>query len=239
MKIILSPSKSQSQLNNCLSFNQPKFLSESLKIFDYIKSLDQSDMAQIMKLKGKKLEETYEWYQTFNAYSSPRQSAIHLYTGVVYEGLQLSSYTKQHMKFLQDHVRVLSAMYGVLRPTDCIYPYRLDFTMKFKALNLKEFWKAKLIEAFKQEDVIIDLASNEFTQLLSELKEKIHKIEFVDQIHGQEKIISHHAKRMRGLMLNQIILNQDAWYRPKMIEGYTLDTSSSDHHYTKYVKHHD
>ena len=205
MKIILSPSKTQHILNNCLSYNEPKYLADSLKLFNYLKNLSQEELAKAMHIKGKTLEQTYQLYQNFNPYTSPKQSAIHLYTGLVFEQLNLSDYTKEQMLFLNDHVRILSAMYGVLKPSDCIYPYRLDFTMRFKDVKLKDFWKEKVVAEFKDEDVIIDLASQEFSQLLKPLQEKIHKIEFVDVIKEKEKVVSFHAKRMRGKMLDKLI----------------------------------
>ena len=191
-----------------------------------------------MKIKGKTLEQTYELYQNFDPFTSPRQSAIHLYTGVVFEGLELSSYTPDQIKYLNEHVRILSAMYGVLKPSDCIYPYRLDFTMRFKDLNLMRYWREAILEEFKDEDVIIDLASQEFSQFLKPLKEKVHRVEFVDVIKGKEKVISFKAKQMRGLMLDYLIKQKDVEKINNFKSMYSFDKNYSKSQYYRFLFEH-
>lgn len=236
MKIIISPSKTQNILNNCLSYNEPKYLSESLKLFNYLKTLSQEDLAKAMHIKGKTLDQTFKLYQSFDSFVSPKQSAIHLYTGVVYEGLNLSSYSKDQILFLNEHVRILSAMYGVLKPSDCVYPYRLDFTMKFEDLKLKDIWKDRVIEEFKNEDVILDLASQEFSQLLDPIKDKLHKVEFVDIVNGKEKIVSYHAKRMRGIILDFVIQAQSIKHINTFNQEYQYDHQASHSKLSKFIR---
>jgi cytoplasmic iron level regulating protein YaaA (DUF328/UPF0246 family) len=236
MKIIIAPSKTQSVLNNCLSFNQPKHLEKSLALFATLKTLSQEELAQVMKIKGKTLEQVYALYQDFDPATSPRQSAIHLYTGVVFEGLTLSSYSPEQVKFMNDHVRILSAMYGVLKPSDCIYNYRLDFTMKFNDVHLNDYWRDDILNEFQDEDLILDLASTEFSQFLKPIQHKLHKVEFIDVVNGREKVISYKAKKLRGLLLNHVIHHNDVDSINTFTSAYQLDQTTKSNHLTRFVK---
>ena len=164
---------------------------------------------------------------------SPKEltHSIELYTGVVYESFNLENYSIDEFNYLNQNVRILSALYGVLSPMDGIQNYRLDFTMKLKHIHLNQFWKEKIVSEFKKDDLILDCASQEFSHFLKPLKEKVHRVEFIDIVDGQEKIISYNAKKLRGLIANYCIKNQ-----VKSIEeiqkfneeGYIYDSSSSN-----------
>ncbi|HET6784818.1 MAG TPA: YaaA family protein, partial [Erysipelotrichaceae bacterium] len=131
-----------------------------------------------------------------------------LYKGVVYDCFNLNDFSENEINYLNEHVRIISALYGVLKPYDGIQPYRLDFTMKLNNINLNRFWKSKILTYFKKEDFILDCASQEFSHFLKPLKEKVHRIEFIDNVDGQDKVISYNAKKMRGLMAYYCIKNQ-------------------------------
>ena len=208
MKIILSPSKTQSNNNLKEALDHPKFYTDTKHLLRIIKTYRKDELAQMMRLKEKLLDEAFESIHNFKVNNTHLTPAIQLYTGVVYKSIDINQYNEQELEYLNDKIRIMSALYGVLSPMDGTQVYRLDFTMKLKELSLVHFWKCKIVEYFKDEELIIDCASLEFSQLLSPLKEKVHRIEFIDCVDGQEKIISYNAKKLRGLMVNYCITHQ-------------------------------
>lgn len=231
MKIIVSPSKTQSKLVIKTDLDSPRFYSVSKKIIREIKSYKKDELAQIMRLDGKLLDETYLNYKNIKVNQKELTPAIQLYTGVVYDSLSLDQYDVYEMDYLNRNVRILSALYGVLRPMDGVQPYRLDFTMKLKGLNLNALWKENLLSYFKEEELILDCASHEFSHFLNPLKEKVHRIEFIDVVNGQEKIISYNAKKLRGMMVDYCIknnVNSVEEIRDFTQEAYTYQSNKSD-----------
>ncbi len=209
MKLILSPSKTQASPE--LSFHSDYPLLDqkaTLSLFRKLRKMSPEALGSAMGIKGKLLDKTVALYRNFDPKATPQGSAITLYTGVVYDQLKLSAYDEQQSAYLHDHVRILSAMYGLLHPCAVIWPYRLDFTMSLPELKLKSLWSKKIIQALKDEPLIIDLSSQEFSGLMAPLKSKIHQVIFVESVKGQEKIISTNAKKARGKMADFMILNR-------------------------------
>jgi len=208
MKIILSPSKTQSDIEVHKDLEHPKYYTFSKQIIKEIKTYKKDDLAKIMHIKDKLLEETFSLYKKYKVNKNELIPAIRLYKGVVYDCFNLDNFSENEINYLNEHLRIISALYGVLKPYDGVQPYRLDFTMKMDNINLNTFWKNKILKYFKKEDFILDCASQEFSHFLKPLKEKVHRIEFIDNVDGQDKIISYNAKKMRGLMAFYCIKNQ-------------------------------
>lgn len=208
MKIILSPSKTQSDNEVQQGLEHPKYYVFAKQIIKEIKNYNIDDLSKIMHIKGKLLEETYRLYKDFKVNRKELIPAIKLYKGVVYNCFNLEDFSENEINYLNDHVRIISALYGVLKPHDGVLAYRLDFTMKLNKINLNTLWKNKIPTYFNNEDIILDCASQEFSHFLTPLKEKVHRIEFIDNVDGQDKIISYNAKKMRGLMAYYCIKNQ-------------------------------
>lgn len=209
MKIILSPSKTQASPG--LSYHSEIPLLDqkaTLSLFKKLQKMSPEDLGNAMGIQGKLLDKTVSLYHDFDPLTSPQCAAISLYTGVVYDQLTLSAYDNPQMAYLNDHVMILSAMYGLLHPNASVWPYRLDFTMSLPELKLKTLWSKKIIQALKDEPLIIDLCSQEFSSLLAPLKTKIHQVVFVESVNGQEKIISTNAKKARGKMAHFMIRNR-------------------------------
>jgi len=231
MKIIISPSKTQSTNKQVIGLKHPKYFNHTKEIIRELKQLSKEEVSTIMKLKGQLLDETYSTLRSLKLSPKELTHSIELYTGVVYESFNLENYSIDEFNYLNQNVRILSALYGVLSPMDGIQNYRLDFTMKLKHINLNQFWKEMIVREFKKDDLILDCASQEFSHFLKPFKEKVHRVEFIDIVDGQEKIISYNAKKLRGLIANYCIKNQVKSIeeiRKFNEEGYIYDSSSSN-----------
>ncbi|MFT6155014.1 MAG: cytoplasmic iron level regulating protein YaaA (DUF328/UPF0246 family) [Crocinitomicaceae bacterium] len=200
-------------------FTQPEMLEESQQLIDQLKKLTPTDVASLMKLSDKladlNVNRFAHWKRPFNADNA--RPAIYAFKGDVYTGLDAYSFTKKEMEFAQKHLRMLSGLYGLLKPLDLMQPYRLEMGTKFsnnKGTNLYEFWgntiTDKLNENLKKNEVILNLASNEYFKSvkIKSLKGEVITPVFKDQKSGQYKIISFYAKKARGMMAQYVIKNK-------------------------------
>jgi len=239
MKIIISPSKTQSNQIIRNDLNRPLFYSSTKQIIREIKMYKKDELSQIMHIKGKLLDETYLLYKTMLVNDNNSTPAIQLYTGVVYESFDINEYDEKELAYLNKNVRIISAMYGVLNPMDGIKPYRLDFTMKLRNINLNAFWKEKILNSFSKEELILDCASLEFSHFFFFFKERVHRVEFIDVVDGKEKIISYNAKKLRGMMVNYCIKNNVSsinQIREFTQEGYFFQADKSDETISVFIR---
>lgn len=208
MKIIISPSKTQN-MNKKMSENVNKDnLDLSINLFNKIKNMNLKSLEKTLKIKGKLLDETYNLYSNFKI-SDLGIPAIDCYSGVVFKQLEIESYNKSQINYLNNHLVILSAMYGFLEPNVNIWPYRLDMTNNPEKINLYKYWQNSIDEYFQNEDIIINLASNEFSKMIDESKNRIINIIFLEEkADGRLSSVSYNAKKARGIMLNKIIKNQ-------------------------------
>ena len=206
MKIIISPSKTQTKDMKKSPRVRPILKPETIDLFELISNYTKEGLARVLSIKGKLLDSTYEEYQ--KDFSDKMVfAAIDLYEGVVFE--QLDIYEGLEKDYLNQHLCILSAMYGVLEPESPVYPYRLDMNAKIPELNLYDFWEEIVADYFKEEQLIINLASKEFSDMLKSQKEKLITIEFYEMDKNNKlRILSYNAKKMRGKMLNFLIKNQ-------------------------------
>lgn len=206
MKIILSPSKTQDFSNiDILDSTKPIFKENAIELVYHLKNLSKKELAIGLKIKNKILDNTYDIYQNFEDNISNK--AILAYSGQVFKQLNIGEYDKEELKYLQNHICILSALYGVLRPFDKIKPYRLDMTCKiFQDKSLYDYWNNNIKEFFHEEDYIINLASKEFSKLI---KKPLINIEFKEKKEdGAYKVIGMYAKTARGKMLDYIVKNK-------------------------------
>lgn len=207
MKIILSPSKTQN-IKEQLQKPHILFFDKTVDLFKLIKSLNKQQLADLLKIKGELLDKTYNLYQAYNSKLKGIE-AIACYQGVVFENIITSDLNPSQKEFMNNHLIILSAMYGVVKANDIIWPYRLDMTNKPNGINLYNYWQNQIDKYFKEEDVIINLASNEFSKMLKNYKDKMINIHFVEKSQdGLLKVISYNAKKARGLMANYLIHNK-------------------------------
>lgn len=219
MKIVISPAKSLDYTSD-VPFDKstnPLFTKESKSINEELKAKTPKDLSALMKISTALADLNWERNQarTFKKSAAMRQ-AVYAFNGDVYSGLDAYSLSEENLTVLEDKLRILSGLYGLLRPFDLIEPYRLEMGTKMPIdsnANLYEFWKPilakELNKEMKEGEVLINLASNEYFSAIDKkvLKAEIITPDFKDYKDGKLKTISFYAKKARGMMVRYIIDN--------------------------------
>ena len=220
--------------------SQPRYLAQSEVLIEKLQAFSIQDIASLMKLSDKlaglNLSRFQSWSPPFNADNA--KQAVLAFNGDVYMGLDASTLDEAGFDFAQKHLRILSGLYGVLKPLDYIQPYRLEMGTKLvnnKGKNLYEFWGSKVSEVLNddEDELIVNLASNEYFKSIDKktLKATILNIAFKEKKSDTYKIIGIFAKRARGLMVNYIIrnrLNEPEALKSFADEGYQFSSKFSD-----------
>lgn len=225
------------------TYTQPRLLEQSQQLIDVCRKLSASEIASLMTVSEKIANLNVERFRDWNAdfdFSNARQ-ALFAFKGDVYTGLDAYHLKDQEIDFAQQHLRMLSGLYGLLRPLDLMMPYRLEMGTKLKnkrGHNLYEFWGSIITDQINQDlaeidaKVLVNLASDEYYKSLNEKKiqAEIIKPVFLDQKNGKYKVISFYAKKARGLMARYLIenkLSQVEQLKAFDSEGYYFDAESS------------
>ena len=223
MKLVISPAKTLDFESAPVTktHSNPSFLANSQQLIDQLKELSQADVASLMKLSDKLAALNVARFGSWETPFTPENAkqAILAFKGDVYTGLDAEHFSEDDFSFAQDHLRILSGLYGLLKPLDLIQPYRLEMGTKFansRGKNLYEFWDMLLTDTLnkefsnKKEPVLINLASNEYFKAIKvkSLQAEIITPVFKDWKNGQYKMISFYAKKARGLMAAYIIKNR-------------------------------
>lgn len=223
MKLVISPAKTLDFESAPVTqtYSDPSFLENSQLLIDELKELSQADVATLMKLSDKLAALNVARFGSWETPFTPENAkqAILAFKGDVYTGLDAESFSEEDFSFAQNHLRILSGLYGLLKPLDLIQPYRLEMGTKFansRGKNLYEFWDMQLTDALnnefseEKEPVLINLASNEYFKAVKtkNLQAEVITPVFKDWKNGQYKMISFYAKKARGLMAAYIIQNQ-------------------------------
>ena len=200
-------------------FTQPEMLDQSQLLIDELTELTPKDVASLMKLSDKlatlNVTRFQHWSLPFNQDNA--RPAMYAFKGDVYTGLDAYSLKKSDVNFAQKHLRMLSGLYGLLKPLDLMQPYRLEMGTKFanqRGNNLYEFWGDRITQMINNEkaakDVVLNLASNEYFKAVKvkQLHANVITPVFKDEKNGQYKIISFYAKKARGLMAAYVIKNK-------------------------------
>lgn len=224
-------------------YTQPRLLEQSQQLIDVCRKLSATEIASLMtvseKIANLNVERFRDWNAEFN-FSNARQ-ALFAFKGDVYTGLDAYHLKDQDIDFAQQHLRMLSGLYGLLRPLDLMMPYRLEMGTKLKnsrGNNLYEFWGSIITDQINQDlaeidaKLLVNLASDEYYKSVNEKKiqAEIIKPVFLDQKNGKYKVISFYAKKARGLMARYLIenkLSQVEQLKAFDSEGYYFDAESS------------
>lgn len=206
MKIIFSPSKEmtfKNPLDKKTEFNEKTKL-----IIEVLKKLKEEEIKEIYKISDKVLKEVLNYINNFDKSESYR--AVEMYNGISFRLFDVANLKEDQRKYMDEHLKILSAFYGPLHPEEFVRPYRLDFNTKLKinGKSLKNFWKEEYNNAFNKEEIILNLASNEFSGLLDRNKFNIYDFEFFENKDGKLKSHSTISKKARGLMLNYVCKNK-------------------------------
>ncbi|EAQ40927.1 peroxide stress protein YaaA [Polaribacter sp. MED152] len=218
MKIIISPAKSldfESKVETSLH-TQPQFLEQSEKLNKKLKTLSKNKLSSLMSISNDlaslNYERNQEWQTPFTTDNA--KQAIYAFTGAVFQGIDVTTLPEEKLPLLQENLRILSGLYGLLKPLDLIQPYRLEMGTKLKVSrkdNLYKFWDDTLAKALNEElqddELLINLASSEYFKVIPKKVLKVPMVTpvFKDFKNGQYKTIMTYAKKARGLMVRYII----------------------------------
>lgn len=223
MIIVLSPAKTLDFETPPITqdHTQPDFLDDSAELIDRLRTLEPDQIGKLMSISPKlallNSNRYFAWQRPFTLQNA--KQAILAFKGDVYTGLDAGTMTPAELAFAQHHLRILSGLYGVLRPLDLMQPYRLEMGTPFinqRGSNLYEFWDSIITDALNQalqkqnDNILINLASNEYFHAVqpAKLNARIITPVFKDEKNGIYKIISFFAKKARGMMSRYIIHQQ-------------------------------
>ncbi len=222
MLVVLSPAK---KLNlNKQTFaksSTPQFMNEAKKLIIALRKYKPTQLSKLMSISPVLADLNFERYQSWNPDHTVANSktAVFAFDGEAYSGLNASSFSKKELEYAQEHLRILSGLYGVLKPLDLIHAYRLEMGTKLKLgkkKNLYEFWDDKITNEInkvleqQKEKILVNLASNEYFKTINKKKIKAEIITpiFKDFNNGQYKMVMVYAKKARGMMTSYILKNQ-------------------------------
>jgi cytoplasmic iron level regulating protein YaaA (DUF328/UPF0246 family) len=247
MIYLLSPAKTLDYESEQPSVRttMPRFLDHSSELAEIMKEMTPAELEKLMGISSKLAELNAQRFDDWRAdYSKPEaRQAILAFKGDVYQGLDVESWEKDDFAAAQKSIRILSGLYGILRPLDLMLPYRLEMGTKLtnaRGPNLYHFWGSLLTESLNKElkgdkDAVINLASNEYFSAIKskELKSPVITPVFKDWKNGKYKVISFFAKKARGQMAAWAIqkkISQPAGLKKFVGGGYKFDEALSDAH---------
>ncbi len=222
MLIIISPAKTlKTDVKPLDNSTFPEYLSKSDKLAGLLKEFSVEELSSLMKVSPKIAQLNYERYAAWHVPYNKEEgnNALLTFRGEVYNGIDTDSYDADDLVYAQDHLRILSGLYGVLRPLDVILPYRLEMGTRLQTkdfINLYDFWGDLITESLNRQldktgsEILVNLASEEYFKSINQNKLKARVITpvFKDEKNGTFKVISIYAKKARGLMTSFILKNR-------------------------------
>ena len=219
MKILLSPAKNlNEQVRENHGYSIPLFEKEAYQLIKDLKKIKKVGLQELMGISLDLAEQNLLRYKNWKKASLQVEqaiSAVYVFNGEVYRALDVESMPDELLPKLNEDVRILSGLYGILKPLDLIYPYRLEmgtrFSCKENQKNLYEFWGDKVTKALKKElqkdEVIVNLASTEYAKVIKVnlLKNKIITPIFKEFKNGQYSVVMMYAKHARGAMTRYLV----------------------------------
>lgn len=258
MLAIISPAKTLDFSSPVpkLAFSQPQYTQYSRELINICRTLSPQQISSLMsisdKLAGLNAARFTEWQEKHD--ESNARAAIFAFKGDVYTGLDVATLSLEDIQFAEQHLRMLSGLYGLLAPLDLMQPYRLEMGTKLanpKGKDLYAFWGGIITQALQQaldaqgDSLLVNLASDEYFKAVkpSQLNARIIKPVFLDEKNGQYKVISFYAKKARGLMTRFIVQNrlkESEQLKDFNLEGYWFDeTLSSENEFVFKREHHE
>jgi cytoplasmic iron level regulating protein YaaA (DUF328/UPF0246 family) len=250
MKILISPAKS---IDTTRNFPVPQtshaaFLKDTEKLVQKLKKMSEKKLGSLMHISPDLAQLNYQRYQDWQLPEEIGGQIIpagFAFTGEVYKGLEIETLSERELSYAQDNLRILSGLYGILKPLDLLYPYRLEMGTSWavspKTKNLYAFWGSKLAAFLNDEmkeakqEVIINLASTEYFKAIDRkvLKSKVITPVFKEFKNGTYKIVMMYAKHARGAMARYIIqeqLSTPEELKLYTVDGYQFDVNQSSEH---------
>lgn len=246
MIVLLSPAKSldyESPLKTRRG-TKPRFMKDSAELVGKLRGLSVGQIGRLMSISGNLAQLNYDRFAAWEEVATREnaRAAIMAFTGDVYQGMDLEAWTKEDFETAQQRVRILSGLYGVLRPLDLMQPYRLEMGTKFantRGRNLYDFWGDSLTKSINADlgksgsGVVVNLASKEYFSAVKpdQLKGELVTPVFKDEKNGSYKIISFFAKKARGMMADYVVrhgVTDPADLRKFKTGGYRFSKGDSD-----------
>ena len=246
MIITLSPSKGQDFETPALTkkYSRPADLKDSELLIRELRKIKAADLQELMAVSSNIAALNVNRYQSFKTPFTAKNAkqAILAFKGDVYGGIDIEHFTAEDFDYAQDHLRILSGLYGCLRPLDLIQPYRLEMKTKLKnprGDNLYQFWGENITDSLnralaqQQEPVLINLASNEYFKSVKPklLDGRLLNVNFKETRNGNTRVVAIFAKRARGMMADYIIRNRiesPAGIKKFRQQGYRFAAELSD-----------
>ncbi len=255
MLLLLSPAKKMDFNDEAIPTSEtsiPTFLSEAEKLVKKLRKLSKEELKKLMSISDNLAELNWDRFQQWTADTTENtKQAAYAFKGDVYMGLEASSLSKEDINYAQNHLRILSGLYGLLKPLDLIHPYRLEMgtslQMNDKVSNLYQFWQKKLTKQINEElsnhssKALINLASNEYSKVadFQNIKFKYLNIKFKYFREGKYKSIGLLAKKARGQIAAYILKNRiEDMQKIKLfdVDGYAFDDKLSSEKEWVFVK---
>ncbi|MGU9808279.1 peroxide stress protein YaaA [Pseudomonas sp. LF052] len=245
MLMVISPAKTLDFESKPVTprFTQPQYLDHSQALIEQLRELSPAQISDLMhvsdKIGGLNAARFGSWTPAFTPENA--KQALLAFKGDVYTGLNAETFSDADFTYAQNHLRMLSGLYGLLRPLDLMMPYRLEMGTKLanaRGKDLYAFWGTRISEwlnealAEQGDDVLLNLASNEYFSAVKRtaLNARIINTEFKDLKNGQYKIISFYAKKARGMMSRFVIqerINDPAKLKQFDLQGYRFNAEQS------------
>lgn len=223
MLMVISPAKTLDYTSTPVTrrFSQPEHLDQAQLLIRQLRKLTPAQVAELMHLSDQLAGLNAARYSSWQTPFTPENArqALLAFKGDVYSGLQVEDFSETDFDFAQQHLRMLSGLYGVLRPLDLMQPYRLEMGTRLanaRGKDLYAFWGERITDWLNQtlhaqgDSILLNLASTEYFSSVKRkaLQARIIDTEFKDLKNGQYKIISFYAKKARGLMARYVIKQQ-------------------------------
>lgn len=245
MLMVISPAKTLDYESPLATerFTQPDFLDDACELIDQLKELEPHQVSNLMGISDKLGQLNADRFQSWHTPFTPdnARQAILAFKGDVYTGLNAEDFSEEDFDFAQNHLRMLSGLYALLRPLDLMQPYRLEMGTKFenkRGKDLYAFWGNIITDEINRlldndDGVLVNLASNEYFKSVKKkaLNGRLITPQFKDFKNGQYKMISFYAKKARGLMCRYAIQNritQADDLKAFNLEGYYFSEEQSD-----------
>lgn len=205
---------------NIKDYSKPEFINEAEVLIKELRKYDTEKISKLMKINSELSQINYERFKKWDTnLDNESRQAIYAYSGQVYKAINVNGLSYEDIRFSQHNLRIVSALYGLLRPLDKIKPYRLEMSFKISFMtykNLYEFWTSKITESLNKQlnnmrdKAVLNLCSEEYFKAvdIEKILGKVVTVEFKELKNGVYKNIGTYAKHARGLMVAYIIKNK-------------------------------
>lgn len=221
MLMLIAPSKTQRMdVESWKDTGSPALLAECETLIRELQKYSVGELGQLMKMSEQLAVQTHKRIHDFQTPFNENNAkpALAVFQGDVYSRIESANYKQKERAYLQAHLRILSGLYGVLRPLDLMQPYRLEMGCKLansRGKNLYEFWGDKVTDELNRtlnthrEPILVNLASAEYIRVIKKkkLKEQMLQVDFKEQKGDTYKTVAIHAKRARGMMVDYAVKN--------------------------------